>query len=235
MSSHLRVGFSVARSTVHIIASQSRSRACFPPRVLGSTSFQRNATSTTPHSLLFDPGELEASRCTAEGTRKLKEGDARAAKRFYKRSAEIKRNANSLFNLGITHYQLSTFWVLASVLRYAHQVDAEEFDEAIDAWKESIELQPQSADVHANLASAYITSPLPRADLALHHLHIASSLSPEDPEIAFNLATILEATGRLEQALEHYKRSREFGAERAVMHIQNVTARLREMQESNGF
>ncbi|KAG7095562.1 hypothetical protein E1B28_006298 [Marasmius oreades] len=219
MSSHLRAGFSAARNTAHTIASQSRSRACLQPRVSGPTTFKRNATSTTPHSLIFDPGEMEASRCTAEGTRKLKEGDVRTANSLYKRSAEIKRNANSLFNLGITHYQLK------------------EFDEAIDVWKESVALQPQSADVHANLASAYITSPLPRADLALHHLHIASSLSPEDPEITFNLATILEATGRLEQALEQYKRSREFGAERAVMHIQDVTARLRakEMQEANMY
>lgn len=63
------------------------------------------------------------------------------------------------------------------------------------------------------MASAYIISPVPRPDLALHHLQyvkcvhfllsvfndirsysIASSLSPEDPEIAFNLAAVLEAS-----------------------------------------
>ena len=62
-----------------------------------------------------------------------------------------------------------------------------------------------------DLASAYIISANPRPDLALHHLKcvlllsvphvcvnnspcsIASSLSPEDPEIAFNLAAVLEA------------------------------------------
>lgn len=53
-------------------------------------------------------------------------------------------------------------------------------------------------------------SPVPRPDLALHHLKyvrykesiydidylasIATSLSPEDPEIAFNLAAVLEAS-----------------------------------------
>jgi len=62
----------------------------------------------------------------------------------------------------------------------------------------------------ADLASAYIISPITRPDLALQHLQyvrtapaaesvltlspsIASSLAPEDPEIAFNLAAVLEA------------------------------------------
>ena len=62
----------------------------------------------------------------------------------------------------------------------------------------------------ADLASAYIISPIARPDLALQHLQyvliaspvesvftlvfsIASSLAPEDPEIAFNLAAVLEA------------------------------------------
>ena len=61
-----------------------------------------------------------------------------------------------------------------------------------------------------DLASAYIISPIARPDLALQHLQyvwtalatgsvltllfsIASSLAPEDPEIAFNLAAVLEA------------------------------------------
>jgi hypothetical protein len=100
-----------------------------------------------------------------------------------------------------------------------------------------------------------------RPDLALHHLKhvinrftgisktnkdpchsIAATLSPEDPEIAFNLAAVLEAStrlgeifisiihiikshrtaGRLEEALIQYKRSEEHGVERAGMHIRNV-------------
>jgi len=108
----------------------------------------------------------------------------------------------------------------------------------------------------ADLASAYIISPISRPDLALQHLQyalaaptvhivlthllsIASSLAPEDPEIAFNLAAVLEACmfrkmllldhcvtlltgGRLEDALTYYKRSKEFGVERAAMHIRDV-------------
>lgn len=69
---------------------------------------------------------------------------------------------------------------------------------------------------------------------------IAASLAPQDAEIAFNLAVVLEACmysppissychshfpgGRLEEALEQYKHSKEYGVERASMHIRNVCA-----------
>ncbi|KAG2113146.1 uncharacterized protein F5147DRAFT_744400 [Suillus discolor] len=170
-----------------------------------SSRAPRWATSTTLHSTASDPAEMEAMQCLEQGTQKLEEGDIQGAKELYNRSVEIKRNASSLFNLGVTHYHLK------------------EFDNAIAAWKESIALQPASADAHTNLASAYIISPVARPDLALHHLHIAASLSPEDPEIAFNLAAVLEATGQLEEALKQYKRAKEYGVERAAMHIRNVS------------
>ena len=70
----------------------------------------------------------------------------------------------------------------------------------------------QTANHFVDLASAYIISDTSRPDLALQHLRsvkslltmvrngwlmhrhsIASSLAPEDPEIAFNLAAVLEA------------------------------------------
>ncbi|KZT27757.1 TPR-like protein, partial [Neolentinus lepideus HHB14362 ss-1] len=180
------------------------------------------ATSTTPHSTATDPAEVEALRCLEQGTQKLEEGDVQAAKHLYQRSIQIKKNASSLFNYGVTCYHLK------------------EFNEAIEAWKESIALQPSSPDAHTNLASAYIISPAARPDLALHHLqHVYSSLpaslAPEDAEIAFNLAAVLEASGRLEEALEQYKRSKDFGVERAAMHIRNVSAKIlgRKMNEAS--
>ncbi|KAH9887310.1 hypothetical protein C8Q73DRAFT_748640 [Cubamyces lactineus] len=171
-------------------------------------SATRWATSTTPNSSAVDPAEVEAMQCLEEGTQKLEEGDVQAAKASYKRSVDMKRTASALFNLGVTHYHLK------------------EYDEAISSWKEAIALQPSSADAHTNLASAYIVSPVSRPDLALHHLRVAASLAPEDAEIAFNLAAVLEACGYLEEALEQYKRSKEFGVDRAAMHIRNVSAKI---------
>ncbi|TDL23669.1 TPR-like protein [Rickenella mellea] len=198
---------------VHSLPAQLRIASVpHPHRTLSprhpSESLRRWATSTTPHSTHTDPAETEALSCLEQGTQKLEEGDVAGAKALYKRSVQIKRDAGSLFNLGVTHYHLK------------------EFDEAIEAWKESISLQPSSPDAHTNLASAYIMSPISRPDLALHHLHTAATLSPEDPEIAFNLAAVLEASGRLEEALTHYKKSKEFGVERAAVHIRNVSAKI---------
>ncbi|KAI0945607.1 hypothetical protein AcW1_001788 [Taiwanofungus camphoratus] len=196
--------------SLHAVACRGQQTRVHSQRPVGRPSFasRRWATSTTAHSTTLDPAEVEALQCLEEGTQKLEEGDVQAAKASYQRSVHIKRTASSLFNLGVTHYHLK------------------EYDEAIAAWKESIALQPSSPDAHTNLASAYIISPVSRPDLALHHLHIAASLAPEDPEIAFNLAAVLEACGRLEEALVQYKRSKEYGVERAAMHIRNVSAKI---------
>lgn len=66
------------------------------------------------HSSTSDPAEAEAVHCLEQGTLKLEEGDVHAAKALYARSVEIKRNASSLFNLGVTHYHLSKFHIIAN-------------------------------------------------------------------------------------------------------------------------
>ncbi|KAF9045709.1 TPR-like protein [Hymenopellis radicata] len=200
----LKFGSRLVRCRLPLAARRVTPRAVLP----AFTSSRRWATSTTPHSTAADPAQAELNRCIEQGTQKLEEGDLEGAKALYRRGADVKRDANILFNLGVTHYHLK------------------EFDQAIAVWKESIDLQPASPDTHTNLASAYVICAEPRPDLALHHLRIAASLVPEDPEIAFNLAVILEATGQLEEALEQYKRSKKFGVERAAMHIRNVSAKI---------
>ncbi|KAH9479654.1 hypothetical protein JR316_0008249 [Psilocybe cubensis] len=193
---------------------------------------KRWASSVTPQSSASDPAEAEALRCLEQGTAKLEDGDVQGAKELYLRSCEIHRNASSLFNLGVTHFHLK------------------EYDDAIAAWKESISMQPSSADAHTNLASAYllttgkrdrsclgrtlpyiiwsnsniITEMYTRLKKILHR--IASSLSPEDAEIAFNHAAVLEASNRLEEALEKYKLAEQFGVSRAVIHIRNISAKI---------
>jgi TPR repeat protein len=97
-SGNLRPSSPAARSTLNL-----SSRTQHFPNLLS----RRWATSVTPHSSASDPAEAEAARCLEQGTAKLEEGDVQAAKGLYKRSAEIKKNASSLFNLGVTHYHLS--------------------------------------------------------------------------------------------------------------------------------
>ena len=72
---------------------------------------------------------------------------------------------------------------------------------AIESWKAALATAPDSPDAHTNLASAYIMSKPPQGELALSHLkyvtgtysRTAAELSPDDGEIQFNLATVLEA------------------------------------------
>lgn len=68
-----------------------------------------HASGVTPHSTAADPAETEAVQCLEKGTQKLEEGDVHGAKELYKRSAEMRRDAGALFNLGVTHYHLSQF------------------------------------------------------------------------------------------------------------------------------
>ncbi|KAB5594940.1 hypothetical protein CTheo_1573 [Ceratobasidium theobromae] len=173
-----------------------------------SIAFLGWASSVTPSSSTHDPAEMEALLALEEGTRKLEEGDIDGARALYQRSVDLKPNASNLFNLGVTKYH------------------AKNFDGAIENWKQSIELQPDSPDAHTNLASAYIMNPIPKPQLALQHLRIAVELAPQDPEIAFNLAAVLEACGELDESLRYYTMSKDHGVERAAIHIRNVSAKI---------
>ncbi|KAF8075077.1 hypothetical protein FPV67DRAFT_1727513 [Lyophyllum atratum] len=175
------------------------------PRSPGSSwvfTSRRWATSVTPHSTASDPAEVEALRCLEQGTTKLEEGDVQGAKLLYKRSAEINRNCQLPLQFGshtLPSQYVGRHWIVFT-WRLIH-LHVEEYDEAIDAWKESIAIQPPAQTRTQKL-----------------HPHSHRKI----PEIAFNLAAVLEATGRLEDALTQYQRSKEFGVERAAVHIRNV-------------
>lgn len=73
------------------------------------------------------------------------------------------------------------------------QLTSENLAAAIEAWKQSIKLEP-SADAYTNLGSAYMMSQPPNAPEAIKALTAALEIAPEDPEIQFNLAAILESS-----------------------------------------
>lgn len=96
---------------------------------------------------------------------------------------------------------------------------------------------------HNNLATAVMLRKPPVPERALSHFREAIKLSPSDGQIRFNLAAVLEATGRLQGAsrsrlpsaraglqepaavtdsLEEYKLAKELGIERADQNIRNV-------------
>lgn len=66
-----------------------------------------------------------------EGTRALEEGDLQRAQALYKESVAAKSTSGGWFNLGVVEYQL------------------ENREAAIEAWKQSIQLEP-SADAYTS-------------------------------------------------------------------------------------
>lgn len=65
-----------------------------------------------------------------------------------------------------------------------------------------------------------------RPDLAISHLKQAAKITPEDPEIQYNLAAVLEACEQLEEALVAYKRALDGGIQRAEQNIRNCSAKI---------
>ncbi|RXK40005.1 hypothetical protein M231_02645 [Tremella mesenterica] len=205
----------VTRSSLYgryAVASSGPVRVRFTP----STSLRRHqevytfnrkyATSSGPLSP-DDPTDIHAQEIMDEATQELEQGDLNKAREKYKSSLGMKETSAGWFNLGVCEYHLKNI------------------PEAIKAWERSITLDP-SSDAYTNLASAYILSKPPQAAMAIKHLTSALELSPDDPEIAFNLAAVLESTNNLETALKLYRRAEKGGISRAGQNIRSVSAKL---------
>ncbi|SHO79656.1 Uncharacterized protein MSYG_4006 [Malassezia sympodialis ATCC 42132] len=166
------------------------------------------ATEKSPEVSLNDPTEQEAQKLLESGTLKLEVGDTEGAMADYRQSIEVHKNASAYYNLGICQYQ------------------ERDLVGAIESWKAALAIAPDSPDAHTNLASAYIMSKPPQGELALSHLKTAAELSPDDGEIQFNLATVLEACEQLEEAIHAYKKAKENGIDRADQNVRNCMAKL---------
>ncbi|KAL7411408.1 hypothetical protein BDY24DRAFT_138432 [Mrakia frigida] len=164
------------------------------------------------NSGLFPPSTTDPSPehtfLVEQGTQAVEEGNYKEAKRCYEEALKIERNGTVLFNKGVVEYCLK------------------DHESAISSWLESIAFEPENADAHTNLASAYILSTPPKGDFAEKHLRAALSLNPLDPEISFNLAAVLEARGQLQEALSMYERARGLGVERAEQNVRSLGAKI---------
>lgn len=103
-----------------------------------------------------------------------------AAQAMYKRSVEIRPSASGLFNLGVTYYHgskflgsnshsydyvrmesldlASSFSIVRRVLIFRFHV--EDYPAAIQAWNESVELEPSSPDTHTSTIRVHLILPL---------------------------------------------------------------------------
>jgi tetratricopeptide (TPR) repeat protein len=76
--------------------------------------------------------------------------------------------------------------------------------EAADSYRRALELAPDLAEAHANIAQIYASNGRP--DQALDHARRAVELAGEKPQMLYVLGVALGANGEEQQALETYYR-----------------------------
>jgi tetratricopeptide (TPR) repeat protein len=87
----------------------------------------------------------------------------------------------------------------------AAELEAHAPDEARDAYRHALELDPDLADAHLNLGRLeHEAGELGRAEA---HYRDAVRLAPEDPTSHFNLGVLLEDRGRPEEAILAYRQA----------------------------
>ncbi|BEJ12174.1 hypothetical protein CspHIS471_0206340 [Cutaneotrichosporon sp. HIS471] len=202
----LRAGRVLTNPTRSVSRTVSASPALLTSLSTGSRWSRAYASAATPVSPT-DPKLGHAQSLLDDGTRALEEGDLPRAKAAYEESISVMPTSGAWFNLGVVEYQL------AGPLG------------AIEAWKQSIALEP-SADAYTNLGSAYMMCKPPQTAEAIKALTAAMEIAPEDPEIQFNLAAVLESTDQLDTALTLYRKALSGGVERALANIRNIGGKI---------
>ncbi len=82
--------------------------------------------------------------------------------------------------------------------------DDNTLDQAADAYRRALDLDPSLAAAHTNLGNIYHR--LGRKADARAHYERALALDPDQPEARYNLANLHEQAGRLELAIAEYRR-----------------------------
>ncbi|GAA5840164.1 hypothetical protein JCM5353_001039 [Sporobolomyces roseus] len=188
------------------------------------------AVPTSPTSSSFDPQTVQAQEALDQGTRSLEQGDFQTAAKFYQKSIDIKQTAIAYYNLGVVQYQLQQLPTSITSFETSLKLTDPSVKPTLpDPTQPVPELSPAQiilADTHTNLGAAYILSKPPRPEKALEHLQNALMINPDDGEVCYNLAAVLEATGELDEAMVAFERAQKLGIERAQINIRNLGGKI---------
>ncbi|GAA6035676.1 hypothetical protein JCM8097_004965 [Rhodosporidiobolus ruineniae] len=229
---------SCARTALRLSATRpalhSALRASIPRPSSSSISTRftmaRSASTTSGPSSSFDPQTVAAQEALDEGTEALQTGDFATAEQAYQKSVGIKETSIGYYNLGVVQYQLQRLPAAIASFEKSLSLTPPGVKVTLpDPTAPLPELTPAQiilADTHTNLGAAYILSQPPRPEKALEHLQKALMVNPDDGEVCFNLAAVLEATGELDEALVAFERAHKLGIQRAEVNIRNVQAKL---------
>ncbi|KAG0300950.1 hypothetical protein BGZ98_008739 [Dissophora globulifera] len=121
----------------------------------------------------------------------------------FQKSINVRPTAAAYYNMGVCYFELG------------------DFQSSINSFQESLKISPHHADVHTNIASAYIRINGNMKD-ALTHLQAAANIAPQDAEIQFNLGVISEQTNDLDGAIKAYQAAVDLGLDSAEMNLRNV-------------
>ncbi len=83
---------------------------------------------------------------------------------------------------------------------YSHK---ERYDEAIDAYRKSLEIEPRFEDAHNNLG--YALAKFGKHEEAIAHYLVALKIKPELVEAHNNLGNSLAEIGKVDEAISHYE------------------------------
>ncbi len=112
----------------------------------------------------------------------------------YQEAARIKPSATAFYNLGNTY---------AAAANSRH--DTNRFALAVQAYQQSLQLNPNYADAHNNFATLLLN--LQQLDLAAAHYQTAINLNPARPESHNGLGICYASQGKMEEAAVQFRQA----------------------------
>ncbi|KAJ3044829.1 hypothetical protein HDV00_000706 [Rhizophlyctis rosea] len=170
-------------------------------------------TTTAPsHASAADPSPNEpliqkAQEWFDKGTELWNQEDIQGALEAFEKSVWTRPTADGYYNMANCHYSLG------------------KHEAAIKAWKQSLELSPDNADAHINIANltALILKDGPEA---CKHYEAALNIDPNDGEARYNYGVVLDSMGKLEEAIKQFRGAVKLGVEVAEKTLRNAVAKL---------
>ncbi|KAJ2370551.1 hypothetical protein H4S02_000083 [Coemansia sp. RSA 2611] len=193
-----------AQLPVQAILFQRRHSAGKPqaPQPAKARSYASDAGFPQPPPVIAQQAQMAMS----QGLALLAQGDAPAASELLARALELRPTADAHYNMGVCQLMLKNT------------------DRARAHWLSSIQLDPTQADAFVSLGNVCFMDQKD-SKRAIAYMRKALELAPRDPEIMFNLATMLESTGELAEAVEMYDRAVSHGLEKAQPFLRNAIAK----------
>jgi tetratricopeptide (TPR) repeat protein len=109
--------------------------------------------------------------------------------------------------------------------RAMHQMQQNQFPEAIATLRKVLEINPDYAKAHGKLGTAYAATG--QSELAIEHLRASAAHDPDDPYGPGMLGWLAYLEGRPEEALKHYRRAEEIEPYRAQIHYHTGLALMK--------